>query len=962
MCSIKKKIPKDSIEQDTCQAIEDYLRESDQKYNYKNDDYLYLSGNNKNNFKMTSLKDVSIIPTLEDYNFIDIIAQYIKSEKLSKNNYLSEKEISQNDYKTIDKNKISENKEKEEISQGTEKVEILEDGSICIKNTTGMISPSLGEKLVEIKNSNNEDINKEIDQDLLINSKLLISNDIKFLDENENEDKELNDIKNNSNSYNEKNDEYDNNYDKFDFNTHSRMSNSLPNIIKNNTNEVIPNLNTNCIYFSTSKKNKLKLKNNSTISKKKKIISTKVRKKKLLKSEDNKLNNIYNNILNKDLKKEKVVERKNNYFIKEIEINNSNIKNYNNELSYKRILFGDNFKEDDDIINLWKYLSNKYIKNYNNNLLLSNIQIITQNLKIQKFLEKKNKPKNLLIENKNSNSFNENNEHKLIIKEDYNNIENIDNQDNVAQSINIIEYNNKNEYVPEFVFEPTNISYILNPPITNYNNTYENSFEELNELSDENIKIYEFKDNLRTYNELNRIENLEINDEYFQNDPNNIKKKYQGDIESINEEMNESLEEQESNDNKSQDKKILSNNDNLNNNENVFNKKIQIQSELIDKFKINIDISNLSTNFKLIEMMYKNTNETEIKDIESLSYSPISATSSNIKFPKNKEKNRCNISNFNIHNDNKIYKISKSYSLNVINNEDISLSKETETELSDEEIIFDKKGKILNNNNLLIKNYLIYKIVKYNNKIKLVFGNTILDNDIQRPRYSINIKSYQKILKMMFYKKRKPITKNSYESLIGTIINNFSIYKREFSLKKVKKIYNEQENERINNNSIEMDNKILELEDKVKELKNCYIYALFKKQYIKDKFERKKFLKDLNIPEKRNTIKSIYKKIINLLNAKINDGEINRKYYQKMIDILKNYEKINDKDIKEGIKNIENNIDKEILHNSNKMINSLKKNDKTKNDYKKKIFILFLPMMFIINYFANNFKINDDLI
>ena len=124
MCSIKKKIPKDSIEQDTCQAIEDYLRESDQKYNYKNDDYLYLSGNNKNNFKMTSLKDVSIIPTLEDYNFIDIIAQYIKSEKLSKNNYLSEKEISQNDYKTINKNKKSENKEKEEISQGTEKVEI----------------------------------------------------------------------------------------------------------------------------------------------------------------------------------------------------------------------------------------------------------------------------------------------------------------------------------------------------------------------------------------------------------------------------------------------------------------------------------------------------------------------------------------------------------------------------------------------------------------------------------------------------------------------------------------------------------------------------------------------------------------------------------------------------------------------------------------------------------------------
>ena len=955
MHSVKKKIPKDRIEQDTCSAVEDYLRESEQKYNNIKDDYLYLSSNKKNKYKMTSIKEISIIPILEDYNFIDIIARYIKSEKLYKSNiFLSEKEIPHNEYKTIlEKNQINEiNKEKEEISQNTEKVEILEDGSICIKNTTGNISPSLGEKLVEIKNSNNEDINKEIDQDILINSKLLISNDIKFLDENnnENEDKELTESNNNN----------------------IILNKSLPNFFKDNK-EDIANINyNNCVYFSTSKKNKIKSKNNTVnnydkdknISNKKKIIRTNVRKKKLLKSEDK--NN--KNIFSKDSEDDKMIEKKNNCFIKEIQINNNN--NYN-ELNYRRILFGDNFKEDDDIINQWKYLSNKYIKNYNNKLLSTNIQIITQNLKIQKILEQKNKSNNIqtktnVIKNKNKdNSFNNNNsnddQRRLSIKEDYNNIENIDIQDNIAQSINIIEYNHKNNCDKEFYFEPTNISYILQPPITNFNNTYEDTFEELNILCEE------------SYSKI-------INDE------NSKKKKYQGDIESINEEMNESLEEQESNEDKtqnkinlsnkknlsndkSQNKKILSNKKNLFNNENTVNikinksnKDIKLNSPLIDKFKINFDISKLTSNFKEIEKIYIKQNEFEIKDIESLSYSPISATSSNIKFPKKKEKI---ITNFNINNNNNNnFKENNNYNLSEIDNEEISVSKETETEMSDEEIILDSNGKVINNkNNSLINNYLVYKIEKDNNndksKIKLIFGNSDI-NENKNKRYTINIKSYKKIIKMIFYKKRKPVNKKSYESLISIIINNFSIFKREYSLKKLKKNYNKQEKEKINNNCNDMNNKILELEDKVKELKNCYIYGLVKKKLIKDKLEKKKFVKSLNIPEKRNKIKNIYKEIINILNVKINDGEINSQYYQKMIKILKNYDKISDKDlkeeIKEGIKYKNNN--NEIINNSNS------NNNKIINNNKKKIFIILLPMMFIINYFANNFKISgyNDLI
>ena len=156
MYSVKKKHPKDRITQDACSAIEDYLRESDQKDNYKKQDIISLSLSipfkNKNiKYRITSLKNISIIPKLEDNNFNDIINQYKKSENVYTNigNIFNEIDLEQNESKNnIGKSQTNENcKEKEEISQNTEKLEILEDGSICVKNTTGMISSSLGEKI-----------------------------------------------------------------------------------------------------------------------------------------------------------------------------------------------------------------------------------------------------------------------------------------------------------------------------------------------------------------------------------------------------------------------------------------------------------------------------------------------------------------------------------------------------------------------------------------------------------------------------------------------------------------------------------------------------------------------------------------------------------------------------------------------------------------------------------------------
>ena len=120
-------------------------------YLEKSNDY---SLNKKNKYKKTSIKNILKVPILEEDNFISTIKNYIKSENIlfkNEGKIFNDDEIFHNRYKSFsEKSQINESNK--DISQNTEKVEILEDGSICIKNTTGLLSPSLGEKFVEIKN------------------------------------------------------------------------------------------------------------------------------------------------------------------------------------------------------------------------------------------------------------------------------------------------------------------------------------------------------------------------------------------------------------------------------------------------------------------------------------------------------------------------------------------------------------------------------------------------------------------------------------------------------------------------------------------------------------------------------------------------------------------------------------------------------------------------------------------
>jgi len=855
----KQKKAKDRIEQDICSAVEDYLKESEQKqYLEKSNDYIL---NKKNKYRITNIKNISNIPIIEDDNFISTIKNYMKSENLFNNEgkILNDDEILINRHKSFsEKSPIIESKK--DISQNTEKVEILEDGSICIKNTTGLLSPSLGEKLVEIKNINIEDSNKEIEQDILINSKLLISNNIRSLEEND--DKEYMTI-NDNNINRKKNNILETN--DLEFNSNSKINTTLPDILKDNS---IGNTYFKGIYFSTSKKNKINSKKNNYINSNQKKINTNVKKKRLIRSQNNKEFNL----------KEKDIKKQERNFIKEIKINKEN------ELNYKRILFGDNYNEDDDdIINQWKYLSNKYIKKYNKELLSNNIQIIVQNLKIQNILNIKNQSRKTAQNNSNiikcEDNYLNQNEQSLSIKEEY-----IKNKESNIQDISNKSFDDiSNNNYSENSNKPTNVSQILNPPIINYNNNYENIFNEIDNISEENIK----------------------------NESYNKVKKYQGDIESINEEMNESYEEQES---KEVENKLL-----FSSSKKRKEKIIKINNPKADQFKINLDLNKIKEDMNMINKMYKESNvfELKIKDIDSLSYSPISCASNKIKYQLNKNNNRDSKCNSEI----------------IIGNAGISKSKEKEIELSDDE-------KELNKD--LLSKYLTYKIESNydNGGIKLLF---FFDKSFNAPKHLININSYKKIIKMIFYKKRKPISKYYYESLIKMLIHHFSKIKTEYSLKKKnRKIINEKEKEEIRNECIEIDKKINILEKNIMELKDVYICAIIKRQLIKDKNEKKKFIKKLNIQEKRNKVKIIYNEIIKMLNDKINEVEINNNYYKRINDLLTKYEKINERDIEEGkIKYINNEI---IEHKKIKKINE------------KKIFIILLPIMFVINYFVNNLK------
>ena len=595
-------------------------KDSKEKYIKKN----YISSPKKNIYKPTSLKLLNTLPILSQNNFIQITNEFDLDNQ-------SEKSF-------------------------TQKIEILDDGSVCKKNTkhtTRIPSPSFGERYFELDNNNNsnfilsENINK-------------INNEEKL--ENNYNTFELNNIIN----------------EELIYNSGMKYNKSLPNI-----------------RTFTYTKNKAK---GNFIKNKNKENEIYIKHKPYNSSGKNKIN----------IKSEKI--------------------------NYKRALFNKNENFDFDIINQWKYLSNKIIINYNQKILKSNMQIIIQNLKINQILKNKEKP--------------------------------------------------------------TNLIHIINQQKENSDLLNKNFFDLVEQKLEKNDKI----------------------------------NKYKGNIESINEEMNESFEEQDEE-----------------------NKRNSLRSNKSKQIKIK-----------------KRINELEIKEIESINFSPLSSKSKDIKLFFNKS--------IQDNNSNDIFFIYK-------------------------KIIDDKK------------------------RIKLLFNENKENKENINNKYNINIKSYKKILKMAFYdknainNKKANLTKDKYESLIHKLINNIIIYK----------VKNKNKNNLIiNNNDIDIDKKIIELENNVKELKEIYIYGINKIRFISNENDKNNFIKKLNLTNKRNNVKKIYKEIMHILK----NSNIDEKYYQNIIDKLKQYEKIEEYEIKKLKKHI----------NKRSCINIIK------------LYCIFLPLIFALNYFTNNLK------
>ena len=97
----------------------------------------------------------------------------------------------------------------------------------------------------------------------------------------------------------------------------------------------------------------------------------------------------------------------------------------------------------------------------------------------------------------------------------------------------------------------------------------------------------------------------------------------------------------------------------------------------------------------------------------------------------------------------------------------------------------------------------------------------------------------------------------------------------------------------------DIDNKISSFENELKLLKNYYLCLLVKKHFIKNKSEKIKLIKDMNIKEKRDIFKISYLNIINFIQEKFKyDNDKLEIYINKIINIIEKYKNISKYDIK----------------------------------------------------------------
>ena len=198
--------------------------------------------------------------------------------------------------------------------------------------------------------------------------------------------------------------------------------------------------------------------------------------------------------------------------------------------------------------------------------------------------------------------------------------------------------------------------------------------------------------------------------------------------------------------------------------------------------------------------------------------------------------------------------------------------------------------------------------------------------------------------------KQKPLNRKIYSELIKKIYRITEKKKDDISFpeKKTVTIYDNILSQFLS-----------DFEEKIKNLKNCYINTLIKRQLEKDPNKRIAIILEANLPKKRNEVKKVYKNMSNIIDNKL-DNENKKYYYIEILKILQKYDVITDTEIKDDMKIYKINLKKQ----KNKQENKNDKIIKEKNVKQNKkgsynivnVAIFLIPLIYAGYFTLTNLK------
>ena len=271
------------------------------------------------------------------------------------------------------------------------------------------------------------------------------------------------------------------------------------------------------------------------------------------------------------------------------------------------------------------------------------------------------------------------------------------------------------------------------------------------------------------------------------------------------------------------------------------------------------------------------------------------------------------------------YPVDDSINLNINNNINNNLLDNNEEELD------------INDEN---KFYSEYRIVDKSKRLISFLSNqnaTNNNNDSKSFKAQITLNTYYNIIKKIIPKKNS--LNNDKENLIidNEIINKKNRYNVSFSIRSyetfIKQLMDEISKENNNNYICDkkdiMRNDIRDFENKIKNLKNCVLFLLVKKHYLKTSKEKLKLISEKN-PQIDNQKIEIFDQFQKIKNKNKKDD------IPMLLHILKDNRRINKKDIK---------LMKKFYK---KEKTKIEKEDKTTLNYSS----LIVPLFYIAKFFS----------